>query len=162
MEPDLYSSDKEKYISLNISIDGIGVLVTCTNQNQCTKKLSKKHVKQISHQCIENVKEYITPINIWFGKWELVTKSLVPIPVTTPSVIPKIAIPNVNIIMAKKNMEKKRHLWVINILKKFIGAITITKCILNFRVNFIIDKLLASVLAVKKKFIKVISKNKAI
>ena len=46
LKSDFYFSDKEiEYISLDISIDGIEVLVARTNQSQLTKKLFKESAK---------------------------------------------------------------------------------------------------------------------
>lgn len=47
---------------------------------------------------------------------------------------------NADIITAKKSIEKKKYSQVVNNLKKFVGATTITKRILNLRVSFIFDK----------------------
>lgn len=69
LKSDFYFSDKEiEYISLDISIDGIEVLVARTNQSQLTKKLFKESAKQILRQCIEKKKEYTALKNIWFDK----------------------------------------------------------------------------------------------
>lgn len=68
LEPDFYFTDEEiEYISLDIPIDGIGVLAVHTNQF-LTKELAKKLVKQILRQCIEKKKEYTALKNIWFSE----------------------------------------------------------------------------------------------
>ena len=69
--------------------------------------------------------------------------------------------PDTNIVISKKNIERKRHLQVINILKESIKATTITKEILDLEISLIVGKLLAFVLAVEKQLIKAISKDKA-
>lgn len=50
----------------------------------------------------------------------------------------------------KKAIEKKKHLRVVNVLKKSVGAKTITKRILNLEMNLTVGKLLASAPAVEK------------
>lgn len=48
--------------------------------------------------------------------------------------------PGVDISIKKKNIEIKRHSQVVNVLKKSVGATTITKQILNVGVNFTVSK----------------------
>lgn len=74
----------------------------------------------------------------------------------------KAALLNTKTSKPKKTIQRKKHLRVINILKKSIGAITINKCIQNLRLNLTIDKLLASTLVFEKQLIKAITKNEAI
>ena len=164
LEPDPYSSDEEvEYVSLDTSIDGIGVLAAYTNQSQFTKELSKEPVKRILRRHIEKEKEYATPKNVQFGEWEPVRKSLVPTPLlATLSVVLEKAMPNVDTATIKQSIEKKRHLRVVNVLKESIGATTITKQILDLGVSLTVGKLLASVPVVKKQLTKAISKNKVI
>lgn len=152
MKPDSYFSDKElEYVSLDISIDEIEVLATCTNQPQPAKKLSKVTVQQILHQCIEKEKKYAATKNIRFGEWEPVKESSVSISsLATLSLVSEIAMPNTDIAATKKSVEKKSHLRVANILKKFKGATTITEQILDLRKCLIVGKLLAFVLVVEK------------
>lgn len=57
--------------------------------------------------------------------------------------------PNTNIATTKKGFEKKRYLWVINVLKIFVGAMTLKKQILDLGLTFTIGKLLTSALVVK-------------
>lgn len=57
---------------------------------------------------------------------------------------------------------KKKHLQVVNVLKQSVEITNITKRILNLRVNLTIDKLLASMPAIEKRFIQIIFQNKAI
>lgn len=64
--------------------------------------------------------------------------------------------------MAKKLVERKKDSCIVNILKKFVKATTITKHILDLSVNLIVGKLLVSVSSIKKQFTKAISKDKAI
>ena len=129
LEPNFYFSYKEmKYISFDKSIDGIRVLATYTNESQPAKKSFKKPVKQILHQCIEKEKEYIAFKNVQFDEWEPVRKSLVPVlSLTTLFIAPKTAMPDIDMGTTKKSVEKKRHPRIVNVLKKSIGATTITK-----------------------------------
>lgn len=62
----------------------------------------------------------------------------------------------------KKNLECKRHLRVVNILKESVGTTTITKRILDWGVNFMVEELLASVSAVEKQLTKAISEDEAV
>lgn len=62
----------------------------------------------------------------------------------------------------KKTIEKKKHSWVINLLKESIEATAITKLILNLGINLTIGKLLALALAIKKQLLKAVTENKAI
>lgn len=55
-----------------------------------------------------------------------------------------------NTTTAKKTVEKKKHSQIINVLKKFVRATTITKNILDLEINFTNGKLLVFALAVKK------------
>lgn len=70
--------------------------------------------------------------------------------------------PNANIAKTKKNVKKKKYSQVVNILKKLVGATTITKQILNLGVSFIVGKLLAFALAIEKQLTKPIFKDEAI
>lgn len=51
---------------------------------------------------------------------------------------------------SKKSVEKKKHSWVINVLKESVGATTITKCILDLGINLTVGKLLASAPTIEK------------
>lgn len=53
-------------------------------------------------------------------------------------------------LMVKKNVEYKKHPRIVGVLKKSIKVIMITKQILDLRVNFSINKLLAYILIIKK------------
>lgn len=59
-------------------------------------------------------------------------------------------------------VEKKKHPWVMNVLKEFVSTITITKCILDLRMNLTIGELLSSTPSTKRQFTKAITKEKAI
>lgn len=50
----------------------------------------------------------------------------------------------------KKMVEKKKHLWVINVLKKSVGGTIITKHILDLGMNLTIGELLVLALAIEK------------
>ena len=67
-----------------------------------------------------------------------------------------------NTAINKKNVERKRYPQVVNVLKKSVGATTITKQILDLRVNLIVSELLASVPMVEKQLTKAISENKVV
>lgn len=49
--------------------------------------------------------------------------------------------PNADIAIAKKNIKKKRHSQIVNILKESVRATTITKQILNFQISFTVGEL---------------------
>lgn len=61
----------------------------------------------------------------------------------------------------KKKIEKKKHLYIVNRLKKSVRPITIIKYILNLKVNLIIGKLPALAPTIKKQLVKAITKDKA-
>lgn len=50
----------------------------------------------------------------------------------------------------RKTFERKEHPQIVNVLKKLVGAITITKRILDQIVNLTVGRLLASALVVEK------------
>lgn len=62
----------------------------------------------------------------------------------------------------KKNAKQKKHPRVVRVLKKFVGAIMITKQILDLEVNFTVSKLLAFAPAIKKLLTKAITEDEAI
>lgn len=62
----------------------------------------------------------------------------------------------------KKTVKRKKHLRVVNILKKSVGAMTIIKRILDLRVNLTIGQLLASAPAVEKQLTKTITKDEVV
>lgn len=64
--------------------------------------------------------------------------------------------------MVKKNIERKKHLKVVEILKKFVGATMIIKCILNLKMNLTVEELLVFALAIKKQLIKAIIEDKMV
>lgn len=68
--------------------------------------------------------------------------------------------PDVKVGELRKTVKKKKHLQVVNMLKKSVGATTITKCILDLEVNLAISELLASVPAIEKQLTKAITKDK--
>ena len=164
LEPDPYSSDEEiEYISVDAPIDRIEVLATCTNQSQPTKESSKEPVKRILHRRIEKEKEYAAPKNIRFGEWEPIRENSAPSPpIVTLSTTPETAMPPADIAISKKNVERKKHPRVVNILKETVGATTITKRILDLGISLTVGKLLASALAVEKQLTKAISKDEAV
>ena len=70
--------------------------------------------------------------------------------------------PDIDIAINKKNVERKRHSWVINVLKKSVRVTTITKQILNLEVSLKIGKLLAFALTIEKQLTKVIFEDEAV
>lgn len=83
-------------------------------------------------------------------------------PTPAPLAIPEKVMPNVEESQIRKNIKRKKYPYIVNVLKKFIGATIITKHILDLRINFTVSKLLTSALALEKQFTKAISKNKAV
>ena len=163
LEPDLYSFDEE-YISLNIPIDGIEVLATCTNQLSSTKKPSKEPIKRILRRCIEKEKEYTAPKNVRFGEWESVRENSVPTSaILASSVAPETAMPDVdNANTTRKSVEKNKHPQVVNVLKECVGVTIITKRILDVGVSLTVGELLASAQAVKKQLTKAIFEDETV
>ncbi len=72
------------------------------------------------------------------------------------------AMPDAEATEPKKQVEKKKHLRVVNVLKKSVGATTITKRILDLGVNLTVGELLASAPAVEKRLTKAISEDEAV
>lgn len=62
----------------------------------------------------------------------------------------------------KKTIERKKHLQIINVLKKSVKTTTIIKRILNLEVNLTIGKLLFSALTIENQLTKAITEDKAI
>ena len=164
LEPDPYSSDEEiEYVSLDEPIDGIEVLAACTNKSQSAKKSSKEPVKQILRRRIEKEKEYAAPKNVRFGEWEPIRDSPVPAPLfATPPVTSETAMSDADMATTKKSVERKRYPRVVNVLKEFVGATTITKRILDLRVSLTVGELLASTPAVEKQLTKALSEDEAV
>lgn len=140
LETDLDSSDKkveEGYINLDIPLS-IFVSTTRSNQAKQNKVSKKKPIKQILQKRIQKEKRYIIQINIRFVAYEpaKVTPTLF-LPILIEKTLPKETIPDIYLV-AKKSVERKRHLWMVNVLKKLVEAITITKRILDLGVNLII------------------------
>lgn len=82
--------------------------------------------------------------------------------IATPFIASKIAIADINTAIIKNNIKKKRHIQVVNVLKKSIRVTTIIKQILNFEISFIIGKLLAYALVVENQLGKAISEDEAL
>ena len=83
-------------------------------------------------------------------------------PIPTPIAVPKEVMSNVEGSQVKKNIQRKKHPHIVNMLKQSIEATTITKYILDLGVNFTIGKLLVSAPHVEKQLTKAISKNEAV
>lgn len=101
-----------------------------------------------------------------FGEWEPVQDNLLLATAFTSTAtlfaVPEKVMLDVEEDQVKKNIERKNHPCVVNLLKEFVGATTITKRILDLGVNFTIGELQASVLGVEKQLTKAISENEAV
>lgn len=62
----------------------------------------------------------------------------------------------------RKTAEKKKYPWTINMLKEYVRAMTITKCILDLGVNLTICNLLVLALAIQKQLIKAITEDETV
>lgn len=62
----------------------------------------------------------------------------------------------------RKAVERKKHSWVINILKESVSTTTIINHILDLGVNLTTGELLVSTLAIEKQLTKTIIEDKAI
>lgn len=67
---------------------------------------------------------------------------------STPNTSKKVIILDVKVDETKKIVKRKKHFWVVNVLKESIGTTSITKYILDLEVNLTISKLLVSAPAV--------------
>ncbi len=85
-------------------------------------------------------------------------------PALTSAQVPsqEAAMPDAEATEPKKQVEKKKHLRVVNVLKKLVSVTTITKCILDLGVSLIVGELLSSPPAVEKRLTKAISENEAV
>lgn len=81
---------------------------------------------------------------------------------STLLVVSEEVMPDVERNQIKKSIKRKKYPYIVNVLKKSLGATIITKHIFDFRINFTIDKLLASIPAIKKQFRKAIFKDEAV
>ena len=80
-------------------------------------------------------------------------------PIATPSAASETAMLDSDTTTAKKSAEKKKHPRIVNVLKKSVGVFTITKRILDLRVNLTVGELLASAPAVEEQLTKIIFEN---
>ena len=113
--------------------------------------MSKEFIKQILPWHIEKENKYAAAKNVWFDKWEPIKENFAPTsPIITSSTAPKTAMSDADTAISKKNIKRKRHPQVVNILKESMAARTITKQILDLEVSLTIGKLLAFALAVEK------------
>lgn len=71
-------------------------------------------------------------------------------------------IPDMEENKAKKRIKRKKHLCIVNVLRKSVQATTITKHIFNLGLNFTVSKLLASAPAIEKQLTKAISKDETV
>ncbi|MCJ1348653.1 hypothetical protein MMC31_006886, partial [Peltigera leucophlebia] len=162
LQPDPYSSDdKDEYVSLDAPLD---VIVSAARSSQSTGNdvPTKEPIKQILRKRIPKEDSYATPKNVRFGEWRLVENALPP---PAPASVQE---PSQKELMAdseptvKKNVERKRHPRVVEVLKESVGATMITKRILDLGVNLTVGKLLASASAVEKQLTKAITEDKAV
>ena len=161
-DPDPYSSDEDvQYISLDESIK-TGVLAARSNQPKPTQSLSYEPVKQILRRRIEKENNYAAPKNMRFGKLEPVQDSSLPSPISGPFLSQEAAMPDLEVTDPKKQVERRKHVRVVNVLKESVGATIITKRILDLGVNLTVGELLASAPAVKKQLTKAISEDEAV
>ncbi len=112
---------------------------------------------------IQKKSEFATPKNVWFGEWEPVRENSLPAsPIATALFAPETAMLNASTATAEKSIERKKHPWVVNVLKESVGTTIITKRILDLGVNLTVGELLTSAPAVKKQLTKAISENEAV
>ena len=101
-----------------------------------------------------------------FGEWEPIKNTsipaLTPAPALTPTLSQKAAMPDAETSKPKKAMERKKHPWIINVLKEFAGAMTIIKRIFDLRINLTVGKLLASAPVVENQLTKAITEDEAV
>ncbi len=88
------------------------------------------------------------------------TSTSAPTPAPNPS--QEVAMPDTEASKPKKMVERKKHPWVVNVLKESVGATTITKRILDLGVNLTVGELLASAPAVEKQLTKAITEDEAL
>ena len=67
--------------------------------------------------------------------------------------------PDEEVTKPKKQVERKKHPRVINVLKEVVGATTITKLILDLEVNLTVGELLVSAPVIEKQLTKAISED---
>ncbi len=128
--------------------------------------MSKELVKRILRCRIEKENDYATQKNLRFGEWEPVRDTSLPTPTptsaSTPNPSQEATMPDAKAGEPKKTVDRKKYLRVVNMLKESVGVITITKRILDLRVNLTIGELLASTPAVEKQLTKIITEDKAV
>ncbi len=72
------------------------------------------------------------------------------------------ALPDAEVTERKKQVERKKHSQVVNIMKESVGATTITKRIQDLGVNLTVSELSASAPAFQKQLTKAISEDEAV
>ncbi len=111
---------------------------------------------------IEKENNYPAPKNVRFGEWEAIQESSLPTRISAPVLSQEAAMPDAEATEPKKQVERKKRPRVVNVLKESVSATTITKRILDLRVNLTVGELLASAPAVKKQLTKAISEDEAV
>ena len=95
---------------------------------------------------------YAVSKNVKFDKWKPVQGNFLSetAPTPTPLAVPEEVMPDVEESKVKKSIERKKHFYIVNVLKESVRATTITKRILDLGINFTVGKLLAFAPAVEK------------
>lgn len=81
-------------------------------------------------------------------------------PTPTANLLQKAAMLGAEASEPKTTVKKKKHPRIVHVLKEFIGATTITKCILGLEINLTVGELLFSASDDEKQFTKTITKDK--
>lgn len=74
-----------------------------------------------------------------FGKWESIKNTSLSAPTIVPITSQKIAIPDAEIIEAKKMVKINKHLQVVNVLKETVGNTIIIKRIFDLEINLMVS-----------------------
>ena len=119
--PDPYSSDEENnYVSLNAPLD-VSVSAAHSSQNKSNSIPAKESIKRILRKEIEKKDSYAASKIARFGEWKSVENA---------SALPQELSQEQDMIdpelTVKKNVERKRHPRVVEILKESVGATMIT------------------------------------
>lgn len=104
-------------------------------QPKSLQNLFKKPVKQILRHGMKNKNNYITSKNLKFAKWEPIKDTSLPAPTlllaSTLYPFQKAVMLDVDIGEPKTILKKKNYPKVVNVLREFVDATTITKHILD-------------------------------
>lgn len=163
---DSYSLEKKvHHVSLDKLIEA-WVSFAQSNQPKLWQDPSKEPVKRILCHHFKKENNYAASNNLKFGEWKLIRNTSLPALTSTLALTSnpswKAIMSDAKVDEAPKRVERRKHLWIVNILKKSVYATTITKHILNLGIKLTVDKLLTSAPGVKKQLIKAIPENKAV